>query len=270
MILQGVPMSSSFSLVSISLPTPFAKHEIETLLDCSLKKGIEKAFYWQYRETFLVYTQFNVLTFINWGKESIYKALTKLGLKHADTFEQHTIFQDYPILIDPDLDVTCKVSNERIILKEPLSLYLIIIALVVSQSVGLEKYEQDLNVHFDKSQQLLDLTQSYALLKRSKLIEFARTLMNIQHGMVSDLLLLDKPNILWDNEEAENLYNRLSSTLELKDRFEIVEHKLTHLKEDISMSLDLFNQKHSEFLEWIIIGLIGFEIVMGLIEFFKH
>ncbi len=263
-------MSSSFSLVSISLSTPFAKHEIETLLDCSLKKGIEKAFYWQYRETFLVYTQFNVLTFINWDKESIYKALMKLGLKHADTFEQHTIFQDYPILVDPDLDVTCKVSNEQIILKEPLSLYLIIIALVVSQSVGLEKYEQDLNVHFDKSQQLLDLTQSYALLKRSKLIEFARTLMNIQHGMVSDLLLLDKPNILWDNEEAEKLYNRLSSTLELKDRFEIVEHKLTHLKEDISMSLDLFNQKHSEFLEWIIIGLIGFEIVMGLIEFFKH
>jgi uncharacterized Rmd1/YagE family protein len=36
------------------------------------------------------------------------------------------------------------------------------------------------------------------------------------------------------------------------------------------MALDLFNHKHSEFLEWIIIGLIGFEIVMGLIEFFKH
>lgn len=263
-------MSASYSLVSISLPTPFLKHEIETLLDCSLKKGIEKALYWQYRETFLVYTQFNVLTFINWEKEAIHKALGKLGIKHADTFEQHTIFQDYPILIEPDLDVTCKVSNEQIILKEPLSLYLVIIALVVSQSVGLEKYEQALNVYFEQSQQLLDLTKSYSLLKRSQLIEFARNLMTIQHGMVSDLFLLDKPNILWDNEDAEKLYNRLSSTLELKDRFEIVEHKLTHLKEDISMSLDLFNQKHSEFLEWIIIGLIGFEIVMGLIEFFKH
>jgi len=263
-------MSSSFSLVSISLPTPFAKHEIETLLDCSLKKGIEKAFYFEYHDTFLVYTQFNVLTFINWKKEAIHKALAKLGIKHADTFEQHTIFQDYPIIIESGLDVTCKVSNEQIILKEPLSLYLIIIALVVSQSVGLEKYEQDLNMHFERSQLLLDFTKSYALLKRSKLIEFARNLMTIQHGMVNDLFLLDKPNILWDNEEAEKIYNMLSSTLELKDRFEIVEHKLTHLKEDISMSLDLFNQKHSEFLEWIIIGLIGFEIVMGLIEFFRH
>ncbi len=87
--------------------------------------------------------------------------------------------------------------------------------------------------------------------------------------MVSDLFLLDKPNILWDNAEAEKLYNRLSSILELKDRFEIVEHKLSHLKDDISMALDLINHRHSEVLEWIIIVLIGFEIVMGLIEFFK-
>ncbi len=263
-------MDTKYSLISIYLPLSYSRHEIETRLVCSFKKGIEKAFYYEYRETYLVYTQFNVLTFINWSKEEIIKALEKLDIKEAALFEQRTIYQDYPILIDPTLDVTCKVSNEQIVLKEPLSLYLIIIALVISQSVGLEKYEQDLNLHFERSQQLLDLTKSYSLLKRSKLIEFARSLTVIRHGMVSDLLLLDKPNILWDNEEAEKLYNRLSSILELKDRFEIVEHKLSNLKEDISMALDLFNHKHSEFLEWIIIVLIGFEIVMGLIEFVRH
>lgn len=263
-------MTTSYSLISISLPKPFARHDIETLLDCSLKKGIEKAFYMHYRDTFLVYTQFNVLTFINWEKKEIENALSKLGIKQAATFEQHTIFQDYPILIEPDAPFTCKIDNDKIILKEPSPLYLLIIALVISQSVGLEKYEQDLNVHFEQSQQLLDFTKSYTLLKRSQLIEFARHLMAIQHGMVGDLLLLDKPNILWDNEEVEELYNKLSSILELKDRFDIIERKLTHLKEDIGMALDLFNQKHSEFLEWIIIGLIGFEIMMGLIEFFKH
>ena len=62
----------------------------------------------------------------------------------------------------------------------------------------------------------------------------------------------------------------MASILELKDRFEIVEYKLSSLKEDLSMAVDLFNHKHSEFLEWIIILLIAFEIVMGLIEFFKH
>lgn len=263
-------MSLAFSLISIALPQAYARHEIETKLRCSFKKGIEKAYYYNYKDSVLVYTQFNVLTFINWDKEAMHEALTKLGFKNARQYEQTALYQDYPILIDPNLEHSCHINNEQIILKEPLTLYLIIIALVVSQSVGLEKYEQDLEGHFERSQQLLDLTQSYSLFKRRKLIEFARTLMAIQHGMVRELFLLDKPNILWDNEEAEMLYNRLSSILELKDRSQVVEHKLNHLKEDISMALDLFNHKHSEFLEWIIIGMIGFEIVMGLIEFFKH
>ena len=38
-------MTTSYSLISISLPKPFARHDIETLFDCSLKKRIEKAFY---------------------------------------------------------------------------------------------------------------------------------------------------------------------------------------------------------------------------------
>lgn len=263
-------MDTSFSLISISLPKPLARHEIEIHLECVFKKGIEKTFYMQEGERYLIYTHFNVLSFINWDKASIEKALIKLGVDHAASFEQECLFQDYPILIKPSLDVTCKVTNEYIVLKEPLPIYFIISALVVSQSVGLEKYEQDLDVYFGKSQELLDVTKSYTFFKRSRLVEFARNLIFIQHGMVNDLFLLDKPNILWDNEEAEKLYNMLSSTLELKDRFEIVEHKLTHLKENITLALDLFNHKHSEVLEWIIILLIAFEIVMGLIEFFGH
>jgi uncharacterized Rmd1/YagE family protein len=263
-------MNEKRSLVSICLPRPYTKIEVETLLACAMKKGIEKAFYAEYKETYIVYTPFNVITFINWERPQIVQALQKLGIKDAESYEQRLIYQDYPILIDPEINLTCKIDNDRIVLKEPLALYLIIIALIVSQSVGLEKYEQDLNLYFERSQQLLDLTQSYSLFKRSKIVEFTRNLTAIQHGMVTDLFLLDKPNILWDNEEAEKLYNRLSSILELKDRFEIVEHKLSHLKDDISMALDLINHKHSEVLEWIIIVLIGFEIVMGLIEFFKH
>jgi len=262
-------MAQTLPLVSIYLPKPYRKDEIEMRLACSMKKGIEQAFYTEYKETYLVYTRFNVITFINWNKDSIVKALEKLGVENAHVFERHYLYQDYPIEIDASLSSACNVYNERIVLKEPLTLYLVIIALIVSQSVGLEKYEQDLSLHFEESQRLLDLTQHYSLFRRSKIIVFARTLSAIQHAMVSDLFLLDKPNILWDNAEAEKLYNRLSSILELKDRFEIVEHKLSHLKDDISMSLDLINHRHSEVLEWIIIVLIGFEIVMGLIEFFK-
>lgn len=262
-------MNTKLSLISIFLPKSFCRQEIETLLHCSLKKGIEKAFYFEDNNTYIVYTQFNVITFINYTREDIIKALIKLDIQEALTFEQHCIHQDYPIIIDPTLKLTCKVNNDDIILKESSTLSLIIIALVVSQSVGLDKYEQDLEVHFTQSRQLFDFTHSFSLLKRSQLTKLAKNLILIRHGMVTDLFLLDKPNILWDNEETEHLYNLLASILEIKDRFEIVAYKLSSLKDDIGMALDLTNQQHSEFLEWIIIIIIAVEMVLGLVNFFK-
>lgn len=62
------------------------------------------------------------------------------------------------------------------------------------------------------------------------------------------------------------LYNKLATTLELKDRFYIVEYKLYSIKDDIIMVMDLTN--HSSLLEWIIIILISIETIMGLTEWF--
>lgn len=263
-------MSEQLSLVSIFIPELLRKDEIEIKLDCSFKKGIEKASYSEYRGTYLIYTPFNVLTFINWDKEAMLEALKKLGMRDAHRYEHTTLYQDYPIRIDDTLTKSCHINNEYISLKEKSTLSLIIIALVVSQSVGLEKYEHALEKYFTRSRRLLDMTKKHSLLRRSKLVEFAKELTFIRHAMLTDLFLLDKPNILWDNTEAENLYNHLASILELKDRFDIVSFKLNHLKEDITRVLDLINHKHSEFLEWIVIILIGIEIVVMVIEFFKH
>ncbi len=263
-------MSRLISLVSISLPSLLPRHEIEIRLECSFKKGIEKAFYTEYRGTYLIYTPFNVLTFINWDKEAMLEALKKLDVPEAHRYEHTTLYQDYPIYIDASLSKACHVTNESITLKEASPLSFIIIALVISQSVGLEKHEQDLEKHFARSRRLLDMTKGHSLIKRSKLAQFAKELTFIRHAMLTDLFLLDKPNILWDNAEAEDLYNRLASILELKDRFEIVAFKLSNLKDDIARVLNLINHKHSEFLEWIIIILIGIEIVVMAVEFFKH
>ena len=263
-------MSRLISLVSISLPSLLPRHEIEIRLECSFKKGIEKAFYTEYRGTYLIYTPFNVLTFINWDKEAMLEALKKLDVPEAHRYEHTTLYQDYPIYIDASLSKACHVTNESITLKAASPLSLIIIALLLSQSVGLAKHEQDLERHFARSRRLLDMTKGHSLIKRSKLAQFAKELTFIRHAMLTDLFLLDKPNILWDNAEAEDLYNRLASILELKDRFEIVAFKLSNLKDDIARVLNLINHKHSEFLEWIIIILIGIEIVVMAVEFFKH
>lgn len=225
--------------------------------------------YAQIDDKMITYSHFNVLTLINWDKEDINKIFNLLNIITADeNSSKKNIFQDYPITINSKLDTSFTIDNEKISLKEYNLISLLIISHVISQSVALEVYENKLSDYYEKSRSLIDASDTYSIFKRSHLAKFAKQLVLIRHDMLIDLYLLDKPNILWDNEDAEMLYNKLSYSLELKNRFEIVEYKLDSIKDDIVMVMDLTNHNHSSFLEWIIIVLIMIEIVMGLLEWF--
>jgi uncharacterized Rmd1/YagE family protein len=261
-------MKKQMELIAFYLPKPFTRGDIEEALGVTFKKGIEATYYTEVDKALLTYTQFNVLTMINWPKVKIIETLEMLGIEEAENFQEGGIFQDYPIHIDSDLPVNFTVDNDKITLKEYSRISLIIIAHVISQSVALELYEQKLFDYYERSRHLVDTSDTYSIFKRTRLARFAKQLVLIRHDMLIDLLLLDKPNILWDNEDAERLYNSLAYSLDLKDRFEIVEYKLNSIKDDIVMVMDLTNHNHSSFLEWIIIVLIAVEIGMGVMEWF--
>ncbi|MBU1659408.1 RMD1 family protein [bacterium] len=263
-------MKNKMTLLALYIPEKLTYKNVEQALGLKLKKGIESTYYIELNEKILAYTQFNVLTLINYTKDEIIALLKKLDIKWAENFEFATIHQDYPINIDPELSKSFTIDNEKITLKEYSVLNLIIVSLVISQSVALELYEQKLSEYYEISRNLIDESNTYSFFRRSKLSSFAKQLVLVRHDMLIDLLMLDKPNILWDNEDKELLYNSLFYTLELKDRFDVVEHKLNSIKDDIVMVMDLANHNHSSFLEWIIIILIFIEIIMGIMEWFRH
>lgn len=255
------------NLLSLYLNRPLTKATIEYTLDITLSKGVENGYYGHNDTLHLVLSPFGVLTLIAEEKKSILDALSSLGIVLAG--ESGLITQDYPIRVDPSLEKPFEVTNEAIHLREISTLNLNIIALAISQSVGLEKYEKRFDSLFAQSRRIVESIHTYSFTQRGRLMQFAKKLALTRHDMVSNLLLLDKPNILWDNEEAEALYNRLAFVLELYDRHETALSKLSQIKEDVMLVIDIINHKKSEFLEWFIIILIGVEIVMGLIEFIR-
>lgn len=261
-------MKKEMELVSLYLSKPLSRNDVEEALGVTLKKGIEATYYAQIGETLLAYTQFNVLTMINSSRINTIQTLETLGIEEAESFDQIGIYQDYPVHIDETLSGSFSVSNEKITLKEYSLINLIIISHVVSQSVALELYEKKLSDYYELSRHLIDSSDTFSIFKRTRLSRFAKKLVLVRHDMLIDLYLLDKPNILWDNEAAEMLYNKLATILELKDRFDVVEYKLNSIKDDIIMVMDLTNHNHSSLLEWIIIILILIEIIMGLIDWF--
>lgn len=254
------------NLLSLYLNRPLTIATVEYALDITLSRGVENGYYGQNSALHVVLAPFGVLTLISEDKKAILDALTLLRISLD---EESLITQDYPLLIDGELNTTFEITNEAIMLREVSTLNLNVIALAISQSVGLEHYEKRLDTLFAQSRRIIESIHSFSLSRRTHLMQFAKRLALTRHDMVSHLLLLDKPNILWDNEEAEALYNRLAFILELYDRHEIALSKLSQIKEDVMLVMDIINHKRSEFLEWIIIILIAVEIVMGLMEMVK-
>ena len=255
------------NLLSLYLDHPISKSALEYSFDLTMNKGVENGYYGRNDTLHALLAPFGVLTLIADEKRTILSALSTLGISIED--EQKLITQDYPIQIDPNHPEAFSITNQVIILREDTVLSLNVIALAISQSVGLEHYEKRLDTLFSQSRRIVASIHHFSISRRSHLMQFAKRLALTRHDMVSNLLLLDKPNILWDNEEAENLYNRLAFILELYDRHEIALSKLSQIKEDVMLVMDIINHKKSEFLEWIIIVLIAVEIVMGIMEMVK-
>lgn len=236
------------------------KEDIELRLGVRFERVLEKAFYAKVDGKYLFFTMFGCFAFLGFTKDEIYEFIAPLG----DTLKLGHINQDYKIEEAPELATDFKVTNEKLLIRSFDDSLLFVAALIVSQSVELEKYETVLNRKLTTSKSMLSGHNKGYFGKRKSLIELANSLALLRHEIIVDMHLLDKPNILWDDEKAERLYNDLSVFFELKERFEIVEFKLGLLKDDITFLTDILNHKKSEFLEWIIIWLIAFEIVMGL------
>ena len=261
--------TDSTELLALYLPKHLNYKAVQLALGAEMQKRLEGTYYVRKNDFIVAFTQFNVLAMINMPPHERISLLQALGIDIAEHDMKQMVYQDYRICVDPQLSAPFTVDNDAITLHAPTDLNMLIIAYVIAQSVALDVYEQKLAEYSEHSRSLIENSDSYSLLKRTKLAKFAKELVLIRHDLLIDLHLLDKPNILWDNEDAEALYNSLASALELSDRFEVVGYKLESVKDDIVMVMDLTNHKHSAFLEWIIIVLIAVEIVMGLIEWFK-
>ncbi|MBO1926063.1 RMD1 family protein [Thiomicrorhabdus sp. 6S2-11] len=258
------------NFISIYLPPDYSVQEISEQLTIPLRKGIEATHYAQLTDNrWLFFCQFDVLTFINWNRLQIIDALEKLGIDRAHHFTENLLHQDYQITHDAKLERAFKIDNDIIRLQEFNHSSLIIVALVLAQSVGLEHFEIEVERNYTKGRKLLEKSSRFSWIQRKQFSDYAKQISLLRHDMVLDLMLLDKPDVLWDNEDLERLYTQLSESLELKSRFDIISYKLDTLKDDIAMIMDLHHHKHSSFLEWIIILLILFEVIMGLGEHFN-
>jgi len=143
-----------------------------------------------------------------------------------------------------------------------------VVATVLARSVSLAYYETEMAAAFDAVEPLarkLDQPRGSSGALRVLLRHIGNTLL-VQQKMIGRVEIEDKPDILWDQPELERLYTRLEDEYELHERLATLERKLELIERTAETTLDLVQTRRMLRVEWYIVALIVFEVILTLYE----
>lgn len=141
---------------------------------------------------------------------------------------------------------------------------------ILAKSVVLAHYEKNIADSFDRIEPLASDLQQFGRggrKGRELLRQIGRTL-SIQAKMVGRVEIEEKPELLWENPELERLYLRLEDEYELRERHLALERKLELISRTAETVLGLLQDRRTLHVEWYIVFLIMFEILLTLYELF--
>lgn len=163
------------------------------------------------------------------------------------------------------------ITNDRTIVRKEEAVFVDIIASIIAKSVALEQIEARVDIVFDKMEEIIArLDRGQLAVPDTKLARTAATILGFKYRSLSHIMILDKPDVTWDSEEADHLYSTLANLFELNQRYSQIKHKSETLLDINEVFTGLSHARRSARLEWIIIILIVIEIVLFLLEMFRR
>ena len=172
-----------------------------------------------------------------------------------------------------ELDIHCDLNNIGIqsgtVSLDSVSLEkLQIIADALSKNLVLSLYEKKVAGEFDKIEPLAQELAAHGKVSASnkKLLSKIGNMLLIEHRMVGRAEIGDKPETLWNFPHLGGLYASLEDEFELNERQAALNRKLGLISDTAQTLSDVWDNKQLHKLEWYVILLILFEILLSLYE----
>ncbi|MFC1638683.1 RMD1 family protein [Patescibacteria group bacterium] len=169
--------------------------------------------------------------------------------------------EEYQVIVDADAPET--VDFESIRLKDLDEEKVMLSFWAAAQSVVIDYHETRVDASLSAFEPV-----HRSLAERGKLVMTSRQAMrtiglggSTVNTIIGKLSLLDKPDITWEEEDAERLHAALRKQFELDDRFSILRDKIDFLQESSRIVLDVLDARKSAWLELTIIALIAMEFI---------
>lgn len=176
--------------------------------------------------------------------------------------------EDFLVEMRPGSRIEIEVAFDRVVVPELGPSTLEVIATVLAQSVSIDYYDEDAQAILDR---LAVMCAEVA--KKGKppgrqrdLTRFAGAAMAFQAEIIGAILLLDKPDLTWEDEYADRLHDKLRYHFEIGERFKALQQKLHTIRETLQALLELGAERRMLFVEVAVMILIVIEVVMGLVK----
>ncbi|TWS97877.1 RMD1 family protein [Reyranella sp. CPCC 100927] len=161
-------------------------------------------------------------------------------------------------------------TTEAIVLPDATMEHLQIVASALSKSVVLAHQENAVAAALDRIEpfvfQLRD--RGGVVTKGAALLRQVGHVLSAMQRMTVRVEAEDKPDLLWDHPQLERLYARLADEYEIVERSRALGRKFTLINESVTSLLQVVDTRHALRLEWAIILLIAFEILLSLYGLF--
>ncbi len=165
-----------------------------------------------------------------------------------------------------------KIDEDEIVIQNKNSLTKLSISHGIAQSVKLAIFEETVNKTIDHTKFLpnelamkgkITLSRRQISQKMGELF-IERNIINLNSE------ILDTPEFFWEFPELEPFYRKTAHYLDVTKRVEVMNKRLNVIHELFEILSSELNHQHSSRLEWIIIILIGIEILIVLLKDFFH
>jgi uncharacterized Rmd1/YagE family protein len=215
------------------------------------------------QDGYAVLFRYGVVVLFNVAPVEEVSFLAALQTVIQEPFEK-TEFDEAEIIIDPKIEE--QVEDTFIAVNECRVEHLQVIADVLAKSVTLSWYEYTVADSFGRVEQMADelKRKGRSGRKARELLSHIGASLLIQSQVIGRVEVEDKPDILWDRPDLERLYMQLESQYELLERHAVLKHKLDLIHQTAETMLGLLTDKRTLHVEWYIVILIVFEIVLSL------
>jgi required for meiotic nuclear division protein 1 len=219
------------------------------------------------KDSYLYILSYGVVVFANFDETDITKFIAFIGTngycdKKLDSHfkEDITIFKDKKTLFTYDEAYIPKIVPNAVR----------IIMLNVAQSVLLDYYQSLTESLLSETSSLTNELEKFGKLQISEksLVKFIGKTLNIKNRIFDNLYIFDVPDLVWENEYLDKVNEGMSRTFDINTRFKEIEYALRIIENNLDIFTELARNRTSTRMELTIIGLIAFEIIYSLFEYF--